>query len=78
MTDEDVIARAAKLMELPYRPVPRSPSRGLDRKDSWRVVTTGVVAARWMQILHPLMHSRRREQIDSALLRAATQEGISV
>ncbi|MEU3452287.1 hypothetical protein ABZ671_01560 [Micromonospora sp. NPDC006766] len=67
MTDEDVVAQAATLVEANYR---RTPARQPHHKDAftWRV--RGRRAVELMQALEPLMGKRRREQIGRALAAA--------
>lgn len=63
MTDEDVIAKAARLLGYNYHE--SSPTRS--GKRVWQVQMTGRKAAGWMMTLYSLMGSRRRTAIRSAL-----------
>jgi len=65
MTDEDVVARAARLLGCKVHRV------GEQRKRRWRpafqIRVIGARAVAWMRALSPLMGARRRAQIDRAL-----------
>jgi hypothetical protein len=64
MTDEDVVARVARMFG-------RTPSSWQAPHDRWQRTfitrATGAKAVAWMHALHPLMGNRRRQQIDEAM-----------
>lgn len=73
MTDEDVIQRAARLMQALVEK-PRMPhSRATKVVYACRV--RGDAAIRWMELLRPLMGIRRQRKIDDCLAFAATRPG---
>lgn len=60
MTDEDVVARAAKLLNCHYiQSAPRQPNRKL----IYRFQIGGPHAIGWMQTIYPLMGIRRKARI---------------
>ena len=64
MKDEDVIARAAKMIGVAYcRIVPKNKRHSV----TYKFKTAGRRAVAWMTALRPLMSARRKAQIDSAL-----------
>ena len=65
MTDRDVMARVAELMQAKlYGPYDNGP-RG--RKPKWRVRVTGPAAAGWMMTLYSQLGERRRARIHELL-----------
>jgi hypothetical protein len=66
MTDEDVIARIARLLNAKYHKV-RKKKRKPQWKDSWVVNIGGLRILQMMQLLRPLMSIRRQSQIDKAI-----------
>lgn len=64
MTDEDVVARAAKLLGVACVPYP---ARQVNWKPTFVCRLTGNRAVIVMQQLHPIMGTRRQQQIDKAL-----------
>ena len=64
MTDEDVVARVARMFG---RKVGRWQSGNAREQPVFLVRITGAKAVAWMTALHPLMGDRRRMQIDRAL-----------
>lgn len=60
MTDEDVIAKAAKLLGRHYLNVPPREERC---KPQFHITFSGRHAAAWMMTLYPFMGQRRRERI---------------
>jgi hypothetical protein len=69
MTDEDVVARAALLLEARCLAVPR---RHAHHKDVYVTRVRGRRAVETMEALRPHMGRRRRQQIDAALQAAGT------
>ncbi len=64
MTDEDVVAKAAKIMGVSYHAGTKLPSG----KTRWQFLVKGRPrAGRIMSTLHPLMGERRKGQIEKAL-----------
>lgn len=63
MTDEDVIARAAALLDCKY--FPRKSVKGW--KPAYMLQVSGKRAAAWMMTLYPLMGERRKARISEAL-----------
>lgn len=66
MTDEDVVARVAKMFGKPYHRK-NSPSMGSHRKTKYYTRVTGKLAVEWMERLQPLMGVRRQEAIAQLL-----------
>src|SRR5262249_47377725 len=64
MTDKDVVERAALLMD---GKAVRINLKNILWKRSYRVIIKGSRAVRLMQLLYPLMCTRRRSQIEAAL-----------
>jgi len=64
MTDRDVLERAGLLLG---RRVLDLPTRKRHWKASYSITIRGARAVAWMQLLHPLVGRRRREQIERAL-----------
>lgn len=64
MTDEDVVARVARIFG---RKVQVVRPRSVRWQTSYMVRVQGAKAVYWMQLLRPLMGSRRQGQIDRAL-----------
>jgi hypothetical protein len=64
MTDQDVVERAARLLDCA---VNRVPARRDHWSDAYVMRVRGPRAVEWMKRLRPLMGERRRQQIDRAL-----------
>jgi hypothetical protein len=64
MTDEDVVSRAAKLLDASYQ---RYVPSNLRFKNTFCVSVTGYPALHVMKQLRPFMGIRRQEQIDSVI-----------
>lgn len=64
MTDEDVVARAAALLDCKYH---RIKIKREGAKDAFNIALRGYRAYLLMQALYPLMSTRRKAQIDRAL-----------
>lgn len=70
MTDKDVVDKAAAIMGVKaLGPYPPSSKRkdGCERKDQWRAVATGSLAASWMMTLYRYFGSRRQEKARECL-----------
>ena len=66
MTDEDVVARACKMMgEQKYHRSERGKDRGWKPCFTFRI--RGMPAIIWMKKLKPMMGERRQSQIDTAI-----------
>jgi DNA-binding NarL/FixJ family response regulator len=64
MTDEDVIARVAKLFNASYQ---QWQPKNQAHKTNFLTRLRGMVSADFMRELYPLMSERRKKQIDHAL-----------
>jgi hypothetical protein len=64
MTDEDVMARLGRIFDCKVQVVR---ARNVRWRTSYQLRVQGGDAVRWMQLLRPLMGSRRQAQIDCAV-----------
>ena len=69
MTDEDVIARIASLLEVGYHAAHHTDKRAIERgwKQPYATKVSGERAVRLMKQLRPLMGQRRQSEIDRAV-----------
>jgi hypothetical protein len=67
MTDEDIVARVAKLMDASFTKIARSPSVQDHYKDQWKADIAGKRAAGWMMTLYPILGERRQAKVREIL-----------
>ena len=71
MTDEDIIARAAKFLGVSYHRTDVKYTEKMGRKPCWRVVKCGGSKGQLMDLverMRPYVSKRRQEQFDAKIL----------
>ena len=78
MTDEDIIARVARLFGTGVYKMPPVVRNGRACKQQWRAQISGYEAAVWMTRLRPWLGQRRRKRCDEVLTEFLSQEPTAV